>query len=143
MSKTFWHLTAFKSSCLTLVSVKAKRTTRKEGSLLWPNQDYFQKNQTVRAIRGPELLVSQAFDDFFAVSVCVYFYNIFVQSQQTAVEHDHAAIDDDGPYIIGFCGVNEMRIVIVKRRLIKIVPIDNIDVGTFSDLKRADKIFHV
>jgi hypothetical protein len=36
------------------------------------------KKSNQRAYGGPELIGSQAFDDFFAVCVCVFFYNTFV-----------------------------------------------------------------
>ena len=70
---------------------------------------------------GPELFISQAFDDFFAVSVCVYFYSIFVQRQQTTVSHKYTTINDHIPDIIGFCGVNEIGIVVIGRHLVYVV----------------------
>ena len=62
-------------------------------------------------------MISQAFDDFFAVDVCVYFYSILVERKQVFVEHDDATVDDNGANIGRFGRVNERRIDVEIRHL--------------------------
>src|SRR5687768_10841305 len=79
-------------------------------------------------------LLGEALDDFGAVRVCVSLYSIFVEGEQPSVQHDHPAVDDYGPDIMGFCGVNEVRINAVNGRLMKVVHVDDHDVGPLAGL---------
>ncbi len=79
-------------------------------------------------------LLRQAIDDFLTVCVCDSFYSTFVKCEQNAVEHDNATVYDDGTHIGGFCGVYEMRVDAVHRRLVKAVETYDRDIGAFTDL---------
>src|SRR5688572_19095231 len=88
-------------------------------------------------------LLGEALDDFGAVRVCVSLYSIFVEGEQTTVEHHVAAIDHYGVHVGGFGGVNQMGINVIEGCLMRAVKADCDYDGTLANLDRADHVFHM
>src|SRR5215203_1892818 len=99
------------------------------------SQNTVPKNHFPSSITNSFLIAGKTIDDFLAVEVCVFLYNIFVQREQTLVTHYHSPVYYNMPYVVGFRRINETRKNVVIRRLIEIIEIDDDHVGAFPDFQ--------
>ena len=68
-------------------------------------------------------------DDPLAIAARICFDRFFVQCQKPPVTHNDAPFDDHSAHVRGFGGVNQIGIDVVVRGLIKIVEIDDDQIG--------------